>query len=126
MARPGVFEESSQFCQFSLSQAKEVSRLRSAGCSRNAAGHHSDVSSDFFADLREGGSCMLGKSGPFPSSCIVIYHKSIYQQLLQSLSKKRAGFFVPSNKSEWNYIYIFLYLVVSHNKCATWHRMKLY
>lgn len=35
--RSGVFEESDQFCQFSLSQAKEVSRLSSGGSSRNAA-----------------------------------------------------------------------------------------
>lgn len=110
MTRSGVFEESNQFCQFSLSQAKEGSRLSSAGCSRNAAGHHSDVSSDYFADVREGDSCMLGKSGPFPSCCIVIFHKSIYQQLLQPLAKKRTVF-LPPNKSEWSigttYIYFY-------------------
>lgn len=38
VTRSGVFEESDQFCQFSLSQAKEVSRLSSAGSSRSAAG----------------------------------------------------------------------------------------
>lgn len=64
-----------------------------------AAGHHSDVSSGYFAALREGDSCMLGKSGTFPSCCIVIFHRSIYQQLVQPLGKKRAVF-LPSNKSE--------------------------
>lgn len=75
-----------------------------------AAGHHSDVGRDYFADLRDGGSCMLGKSGPIPSCCIVIFRKSIYQQLLQPLDKKRAVF-LPSNKSECSigttYIYFY-------------------
>lgn len=75
-----------------------------------AAGHRSDVGRDYFADLRDRGSCMLGKSGPIPSCCIVIFRKSIYQQLLQPLAKERAVF-LPSNKSECSigttYIYFY-------------------
>lgn len=89
--RSGGFEES-QSCQVSLSQAKEVSRLSSAG----SAGHHSDVGRDYFADLRDGGSCMLGKSGPIPSCCIVIFRKVFTSSCSSHLTKKEQFFFLQT------------------------------
>lgn len=84
--------------QFSLSQDEEVSRLSSSGFSRNAA--CSCWASVWCKQLSlhwsKGGRQLhvRGRSGPLPSDYIVIFHKSIYQQLLQPSTTKEQIFFL--------------------------------
>lgn len=87
-----------RFHPFSLSWDEEVPRLSSSGSSRNVA--CSCWASLWCKQLSlcwsKGGKQLhvRGKSGPLPSDYIVIFHKSVYQQLLQPSATKEQFFFL--------------------------------
>lgn len=65
-----------------------------------AAGHHSDVCSDYSADLREGDICMLGEDLAHFHHAALSFSTKVFTSSFSSPLPKKRTVFLPSNKSE--------------------------